>query len=185
MKESKKKHMALRSVLFVALGILLLPNVAGQEPPLNDGDDCLFYAYSESFNHYFLVKNNSILYGDTMKVVHNCNELTILETGQFLASSNNSFEVGLDLGLNNFTFIANNNSFNYTVEVIPDRLTWEFEYEELVSKKEEFISIDVSNLRTNYAVAFGIVMVWVLTTYVYWRLIQSYVNKNFIEEVTG
>ena len=132
MKESKKKHMALRSVLFVALGILLLPNVAGQEPPLNDRDECLFYAYSQSMNHYFLFQNNSMVFGNTMKIVHNCDELTILESGQFLASSNMSFEVALDLGLNNFTFLANNNSFNYSVEVIPDRLDWEFEYEELI-----------------------------------------------------
>ena len=47
----------------------------------------------------------------------------------------------------------------------------------------ELISIDVSNSRENWASILSIVVVWVLTVYVYWKLIESYVNNNFIEEV--
>ena len=74
---------------------------------------------------------------------------------------------------------------NYQVEVFPDRLEWEGDFLLLNrgNQDTEFISIDLSNSRENWASAFSILIVWVLTTYVYWKLIESYVNKNFIEEV--
>jgi len=49
--------------------------------------------------------------------------------------------------------------------------------------KTEFISIDASDSREVWASILSIVTVWVLCVYVYWKLIESYVNKNFIEEV--
>jgi hypothetical protein len=106
--------------------------------------------------------------------------------GGFYASSNLSFSVNIDSGINNLTLISEHGSSTFeNVVFYPDVLIWESQYELLVSNpgNKEFIDIDIAELRQNWSVAFGIVMVWVLTTYVYWRLIQSYVDKNFIEEV--
>lgn len=182
MEKGKNTIMGLRVVLFVAL-VLLLTTASAQDPPV-ESDDCLFYAYTSSENHHFLVQNNSILFGTELKVIHNCEFLEIRKDGQFFARSNSSFNVIIDEGMNNLSFETNSTIQYFTFEVYPDRLDWQYEYSELIQERQQFISIDASNLRENYAVGFGILIVWVLTTYVYWRLIESYVNKNFIEEVT-
>ena len=59
------------------------------------------------------------------------------------------------------------------------------EYQYLISpqKNVEIIDINLAESQQNWSVALGILMVWVLSTYVYWKLIQSYTDKNFIEEV--
>jgi hypothetical protein len=184
MKEKKTKIMGLRLLLFVTLGFLLLPSVSGQDPPLEE-KDCLFYAYSEAGNHYFLIQNNSVVFGEIIQIKHNCQYLEVFSNGQFLAGSPNSFNVQIEIGLNNMSFEYDNRTENYTFEVIPDRLNWEFEYEDLQSQRVEFISIDTANTQEVYASIFSIIIVWVLCVYVYWRLIESYVNKNFIEEVVN
>lgn len=186
MKEKKSKNMALRSVLFVALGlILLLPNVAGQEPPVDESEECLFYAYTSSENHYFLIQNNSIVFGELVRVKHNCEYLQINLNGEFLARSNSSFDIQINQGMNNLTFQTNSTIQYYNVEVYPDRLGWQYEYDELTQQNNEFISINTSNSRAIWASGISIFVVWVMVTYVYWKLIESYVNKNFIEEVVG
>ena len=182
MEKEYKSIMGLRAVLFVAL-VLLLTTASAQDPPIEE-NNCLFYAYTSSESHYFLLENNSKLFGQELNVKHNCEYLEIRQDGEFLARSNSSFNIIIDEGMNNFTFETNQQTKYFTFEVYPDRLNWQYEYSELQREQKEFISIDASNLRENYAVGFGILIVWVLTTYVYWRLIESYVNKNFIEEVT-
>lgn len=184
MKESNKIHMGLRSFLFVALGILLLPNVNGQDPPVDDEKPCIFYAFSESEEYYFLIQNNSKLFGSEIQIITNCEYLQVNLEGQFFARSNNSMFVDIGQGYHNLTIITNEQTRNFTIEIYPDRLEWEGEYTRLFEIPEtELISIDVSNSRENWASILSIVVVWVLTVYVYWKLIESYVNKNFIEEV--
>lgn len=184
MKESTQKHMALRSFLFVALGILLLPSVNGQEPPVDDQKPCIFYAYTTQEDHYFLIQNNSKLFGSNIQIIHNCEYLQVDLENQFYARGNNSFSIDLSPGFHNLTISTNDQIRNFAIEIFPDRLEWEGQYTRLFDQPQsEFISIDLSNSRENWASIFSIVIVWVLTTYVYWKLIESYVNKNFIEEV--
>ena len=184
MKESTKTTMALRSFLFVALGILLLPSVNGQEPPVDDEKPCIFYAYTSSEKYNFLIQNNSKLFGSEIQIIHNCQYLQVNLEGQFYARSNNSMLIDIGQGFHNLTITTNEQTRNYTIEIYPDRLEWEGQYTRLFEMPEtELISIDVSNSRENWASILSIVVVWVLTVYVYWKLIESYVNKNFIEEV--
>lgn len=181
MKEST--HMGLRPFLFVALGILLLPSVNGQDPPVDD-KPCIFYAYTSSEEYNFLIQNNSKVFGEEIRIIHNCEYLQVNVEGEFLARSNDSLMVELSPGFHNFTIETNEQTREYQIEIFPDRLEWEGQYIQLFDEpKSEFISIDISNTRENWASIFSIVIVWVLTTYVYWKLIESYVNKNFIEEV--
>jgi hypothetical protein len=184
MKESTK-NMALRVFLFVTLGILLLPFVNAQEPPVDNQKPCIFYAYTESGNHNFLMKNGSSLFGDNLKIIHNCESLTIYVNSEFYAQSNSSLDVKMNYGYQNITIESEDSiSFYQNVVFYPDQLQWESQYNQLFQIPEtELISIDTSNTRENWASILSIVIVWVLTTYVYWKLIESYVNKNFIEEV--
>jgi nicotinamide riboside transporter PnuC len=182
--KDQKTHMALRLLLFVALGIILLPSVNGQEPPVEDEKPCLYYAYTTSQEYNFLIQNNSKLFGSEVSIIHNCEYLQINLEGQFYARSNNSMYLQFESGSHNLTIITNEDTRDFKIEIFPDRLEWEGDFL-LLNQKEtsEFISIDLSNNRENWASIVSIVIVWVLTTYVYWRLIESYVNKNFIEEV--
>ncbi len=184
LKEKQKKHTALRSYWFLALGfILLLPTAYGQEPPVDD-KPCIFYAYTSSEEYNFLIQNNSKAFGNDLNIIHNCDFLQIDIENQFYARSNNSMFLQIPAGILNLTISTNDDIQNYSIEVFPDRLEWEGEYIRLFDIPEtEMISIDLSNNRENWASIFSIVIVWVLTTYVYWKLIESYVNNNFIEEV--
>ena len=185
--EKKKHSMVLEFALVtLTLGLLLLPGAAGQEPPVDDEEKgCIAYAYTESENHYFLLKDNASMFGDVLRVVHNCPTLSVYAEGFFVASSANNFTFSLEAGVHNISFESS--TFNATfsnVMFYPDRLDWEFDFIELQDSKPQFIDIELSELRTNWAVGVGIVVVWVLTTYVYWSLISSYIDRNFVEEVT-
>jgi len=183
MKE-KTNHMGLRVFLFIALGLFLLPSVNAQDPPSQEDKPCLFYGYSSSMNHYFLVQNNSMVFGNNLTFVHNCEFISITQDGEFIVSSNSSVLLNIEPGTTNLTVETNDRIQYFQIEVFPDRLDWELDYEMLdYQEPSELISLDLSNTRENWAVAFSIVIVWLLATSVYWKLIQSYVNKNFIEEV--
>ena len=182
----KNQQMGLRvAVLFIL--VLLLPTVTAQDPPVEDDEQkaCIAYAYTESENHYFLIKDNSSVFGNSLKIVHNCKELEVYADGFFSASSSENFSLSLEAGLHNIELRAEgfNETFN-DVMFYPDRLNWEFDFIALEESKPQFIDVEISELRTNWAVGVGIVVVWVLTTYVYWSLISSYIDRNFIEEVT-
>jgi hypothetical protein len=184
--EKKKHSMVLELALVITLGLLLLPGVAGQEPPVDEEEKgCIAYAYTQSENHFFLLKDNASMFGDVLRVVHNCDDLRVYADGFFLASSGQNFTFSLEAGIHNLSFQSStfNESFS-NVMFYPDRLNWEFDFIELQESKPQFIDIELSELRTNWAVGVGIVVVWVLTTYVYWSLISSYIDRNFVEEVT-
>jgi len=190
MKEKKLKIMGLRVVSVVLIGLILLPMSSAQDPPSSstseDEKDCLFYSYSTSGNHYFLIQNNSSVFGSEIKIIHNCQTVQVKVNGLFYASSNESFFINVDSGIYNITIESEDSSSLYqNVVFYPDALLWESEYAYLINQdyNKEFIDIEISELRQNWAVAFGIIMVWGLSTLVYWKLIQSYVDKNFIEEV--
>ena len=93
-------------------------------------------------------------------------------------------------GTYNLTFTNNENySINYSnVEFLPDRLQWEFEFLAWENQQndysfDEFILRSKATAAQNWASILSIVMVFTLTTMVYWNLINSYVDRNFCEEV--
>jgi hypothetical protein len=169
--------------LLVALSALLLPTSSAQEPPSESS--CLAYAFTISENHHFLVADNSSLFGGNLTVIHNCDYATLFVDGEFVAGSNNSFKTQIELGFHNITIGLDEGvelNFNM-VNFYPDRLNWEFEWLDIQESKPTFIEAGSVDVQINYAVAFSIVIVWVLSTYVYWQLINNYTQRNFIEEV--
>ena len=76
-------------------------------------------------------------------------------------------------------------SFNVTI--MPDRLSWEFEYFEWQNdydySVEQYISLTASQAKENWAAILSIVLVFTLVTMVYWNLINSYIDRNYCEEV--
>lgn len=169
--------------LIFALLVCLLSPVAAQTPP--EPKECLAYAYTESQNHYFLIQNNSSIFGSKVYVEHNCQEIEIHLDGEFYISSTSNFDFVIDQGLSNFTFyLDNNRTLTYdNVLFYPDRLNWEFEWQTIESQKPTFIELAKADIQLNWAVSFSIVIVWVLSTYVYWALINNYTQRTFVEEV--
>jgi hypothetical protein len=182
MKE-KKTQMGLRvALLFIV--VLLLPTVTAQDPPVEDDKRCIAYAYTSSENHLFLLGQNVSMFGARLSIVHDCDNLEVYVDGFFEVSSSSNMAITIEQGIHNITLQADgfNATFNDVV-FYPDRLNWEYEYQVIQDSKPQFIDIEISELRTNWAVGVGIIIVWVLTTYVYWQMISSYVDRNFIEEV--
>ncbi len=175
------------------LGVLiLLPFLsfsALAEPP-EENQPCIAFAYTESENHLFLLGSNKSIFGTKLTVEHNCESVEIIANGNFTGYSElNKIEVSLNVGINNVTISGDNQTFNYyNVTVMPDRLTWAYDYYEWkrgdAVELEKFISITAATAQANWASILSIVVVFSLVTMVYWNLINSYIDKNYCEEVT-
>ena len=177
----KRTTWGFEAIFWVCLVLLLPSSALAQAPPV---DDCLAYAYTSSENHHFLILNNSSVFGQEVQIVHNCEELTLRVDGVFAASSSTDFNYQIEQGIHNITLEGGNFSQNFeNVNFYPERLDWEFQYVEGINQGEAYILISESQFQINYAVAFSIVIVWVLSVFVYWQLINSYVERTFIEEV--
>ena len=183
-----------RISIFFILGVIILQPLvsptAYAEPPNSSIDrECLIYAYAESGNHLFLLESNKTVFGENVTVIHNCESIEIFSNGTFEAFTNLSkFNLVITQGLNNLEFRSNNYSKNITnLLVMPDRLSWEFEFYEWDNRNqitfEEYISISKAQAAQNWVSILSIVVVFTLTTMVYWHLINSYVDRNYCEEI--
>lgn len=162
---------------------LLLPPVASAAvgPP-----DCLAYAYTKSDEHFFLVQNGSRVYGNDIHVVHDCQEARLYVDGEFQAGSQGSFTSPLTSGVLNITIETTNATFTYnSVEVRPDRLDWDFNFSLAYPDQAETVPLAEALEMQNWAAAFTGLIVWVLCVYVYWNLVDSFVQRNFVEEVVA
>lgn len=191
MKEEKSTHKGLVFVVLLSV-VSLLPTVSGQDPPVDDDQgqqeedekSCLFYAYTSSENHRFLLGPNSSMFGERLMIVHNCQEVEIFLDGFFEASSGSNFSITIEPGIHNITILSNSSESKFeNVVFYPERLEWEFDYQFIQESKPTFIDLETHKTQANWAVIVGILIVWVLNVYVYWSLISSYVDRNFIEEV--
>lgn len=170
------------TALLLLVFLLLSTNAAGAPP-----SQCLAYAFTESENHAFLVQENSSNFGSKLIIKTDCESIELVIDGAIVARSNNSyFEYQIEEGLHNITLNADgfNETYNY-VSIYPDRLNWEFEWSQITGQDIQFIDMTKANLQENWASFLSVVIAWFLSTYVYWQLVQSYVQRNFIEEVTA
>lgn len=186
MKELNKNHK--RSYAFKVLPLLVLlllqPMIGSAVASPNQ---CLAYAYTKSGNHYFLMANNSSNFGDNLTIITNCEYIEISIEGEFYANITRNTEIYIEPGKYNLTFENENFTRTYSnVVFYPNYLTWEANYLDMVRSLEppNMIEEGLFETRLNWAVFFGIIVVWVLCVYVYWNLINTFVQRNFIEEVT-
>jgi len=193
-RKSKKNTNGSTAVKYWALmGLFLLlliqtPNAAA-EPPIQE-NECLIYAYTESDVHYFLLESNKSAFGTNMTIKHNCEYIEVFINGTFSAYTEQEIiQFPLQVGINNIEIFTENYSKRIdSVFIYPDRLSWQFEYDEWRNTNDdysfdEFILRSKATAAENWASILSIVMVFTLTTMVYWNLINSYVDRNFCEEV--
>jgi len=189
----KRKNNSNGSVfgIIVILGVFLLSSTytTQAEPPIQN-DECIIYGYTASDTHYFLMRSGSSMFGTNITIEHNCDDIDVYIDGNYTASSFNNSELKINLqpGIYDISIISNSNNteFYNNVTIYPNSLTWVNDYNEWKYPSvsfEEYISMSSALAKENWASILSILIVFVLVTYVYWNLINSYVDRNFIEEV--
>ena len=190
-RKNKTSWVGFGNITILAVVILLSVSIiptAKADPPIQE-KSCLSYGYAESGNHLFLIGENKTIFGNNITFIHNCEFLRILVNDNFTAYSTNSiFNVPIDLGNNKIIIESNESRIIYNnVTVLPDRLSWEFEYYDWQSGYdftiEEYITVSAATAQKNWAAILSIVVVFSLVTQVYWHLINAYIDKNYFEEV--
>ena len=176
----KKRHRVITIGLwFILAGILLSPLASAHAAP------CLSYAYTESGNHKFLIGNNSSNFGDNITIIHNCENVSITLDGEFFAYLTVDATIPIPPGLHQINMTYDNKTVHYqNVMFYPDYLNWEANYDFNMNLPEiEYVEKSLLESSTNWAVFFGIGITWILCVYVYWNLINSFTQRNFIQEV--
>lgn len=191
--QEKRKNNTYGSVfgICVILGVLLLSsfNTVQAEPPIQN-DECIIYGYTVSDTHYFLMRSGSSMFGTNITIEQNCDDIDVYVNGNYTASSfnNSDLKINLEPGIYDITIISNSNvsKFYNNVTIYPNSLTWVSDYNDWKYPElnfEEYISMSSAMAKENWASILSILIVFILVTYVYWNLINSYVDRNFIEEV--
>lgn len=166
-------------VLLFALLVSTISNSASANPPEN----CLFYAYTQDSNHNFLLDDNSTLYGSDLRIIHNCENLDVYVDGFFKIGSGQNMTLDISQGYHNFTFEFDNMTVEHNdVLFIPSSLSWYEEYT-IFQENQRGIPLDEVKTQLNYTALITGVLVWALSVGVYWRLINNYVDRNYLEEV--
>lgn len=167
------------SLLLICGFLSTLPATSANPP------DCLSYAYTSDDNHKFLLESNSNLYNERLYIVHNCDQVSIYVDDMFIQSSTNNFSISIQPGIHNITIDHGNYSIDFDeVNFLESRFNWFDDYTFLIENIEgkEFTNQEVKRL-SNW-VAFGTgILIFCLSVGVYWRLINSYVDRNYIEEI--
>ena len=157
-------------VVFFTFVISCTQFASALEPP------CISYSYTKEGDHYFLLQDNSTMFGNTLIIKHNCDDLQLYLNGDLVLQSSNNATLQIPTGLNNFTFVQDNQTITYS------------NVENIAIKKEILsdlpsITQNESNRQINLVSLFTALIVWALSVNVYWRLINHYVDRNYFEEV--
>lgn len=172
-----KGSSAFKLVVLFTVVISCTQVTSALEPP------CISYAYTKEGNHYFLLEDNSTMFGNTLIIKHNCQDIQLYLNDDLVLQSSNNATIQIPTGLNNFTFIQDNQTISYSnVQNIAGGLSWYDDYLEYHSNSPT-ISENDSKRQLNLVSLFTAVIVWVLAVNVYWRLINHYVDRNYFEEV--
>ena len=175
----------------LVLSSTLLAGVQAAAVPPAEGADspCIMYAYASSGQHHFLASNESIIYGDSLTIVHNCDYVKVSNNSGFMANSTKStFSLPLSYGIHNFTF--ENNVYTQSmvnVTFIPTHFSWYEDYMLLVNQRipGDWVLVDEVTSRENFAVFVSGILSLVLIFAFYWRVIEHYLDHNRIEERRG
>lgn len=126
-----KLKITVAALVFALSTICLLPTGAATQ------QECYHYTYSSDYegNHYSLIKNNSILIGNDITIISNCQYTFNSEyTPSFTTQQNDTIQLPLDttwisIKINNNTYLYDNltiypaSEFNYNPIVTTDQPT--------------------------------------------------------------
>lgn len=161
----------------------LLPATTTASPP----DSCLAYAFLESDDHRFLIGDNLTGYGDQIEVIHDCQRVAVFLDGEFHSEGESGLKANIEPGNYTIELRTENGSWSYSnFQVRPDRFDWDFNFSLVYEDGPgKMIPETEAKVMQNWAAGATGLIVWVLCVYVYWNLINSYTQRNFVEEVQG
>lgn len=166
--------------LLVFFVVAYLPStVSALEPP-----ECIAYSYTYVDDHYFLMQNNSILYDTSLIIKHNCDNVEVYIDDALIHQTTRNSTLYIPEGINNYTIIGDNNTWTFqNVNVIGGSLGWYDDYLEYTNNQPSVSEIESTRI-SNYVAFFTGLIIWVLSVNVYWKLINHYVDRNYLEEVS-
>ena len=165
------------------------PSSGAGDAPSGNPPPCIMYAYASSGQHHFLALNESIIYGDSLTIVHNCDYVKVSNESGFVANSSKStFDIPLSYGVHNLTLA--NEAYTQSMgnlTFIPTHFSWYEDYMILINERivGDWVLLDEVTDRENFAVIVSGVMSLVLIFMFYWRVIEHYLDHNRIEERRG
>jgi hypothetical protein len=183
----EKSHQGLVVAFVLVLTLAVLPPPATAQGAAA-GPPCLAYAFTQSGDYDFLATNDHVVHGDNLTIIHNCQRLEAFVDDVYVGGTNSSsFRVPVSPGMVNLSLIdvEGNQIWNLTFEVIPDRLKWDIQWEQLQLSLPSYVDGAEVSRQANWAAAMTGLIVWVLSVYVYWNLINSFVQRNYVEEVVA
>ena len=181
-------------LLFFVFILPLLYGVQAADVPPSSGRSeeappCVMYAYASSGQHHFLALNESIIYGDSLTIVHNCDYVKVSNDSGFVANSSKStFNIPLSFGVHNLTLA--NEAYTQSMgnlTFIPTHFSWYEDYMFLMNERiaGDWVLLEEVTDRENFAVIVSGIMSLVLIFMFYWRVIEHYLDHNRIEERRG
>jgi len=184
------KHKARLYLLLLGFLILFFPiPTAYAQSPGETENSCISYAYTESLSHSFLLDNEKKAFGNNITIVHNCPYVEVFIDGNFSAYTEvERVKIPITVGTHDIEIKSENYTNKITnITIFPDRLTWEFEYYDWAFGNdisfEEYITMSAALAQTNWASFLTVLVIFALVIYVYWNLINAYVDRNYCEEV--
>ena len=178
------------SVTFMLLiGLVCLlstPGASAASPP-----ECEVYVYAEddSGRLFTLMQNGSMMFGDRAQVVADgCSvPYEIAIDGMTRAYTNGTTWFNLVQGTHEYTFTWDDgSSIGFENVTVFSSQIWASTYYEIVPEEGPVtFFIDNSELQArDVMIAFGsAIIIWLVSTFVIWRVINEYVDRRFIEEV--
>ena len=165
------------------------PSSAGQSNPPPSTDDCVLYAftYEDNSRHFSLVQSESMVFGTKMQIVSNCGNISVYQNDFLVYLSKDSGVVEIDQGIKNVTIETDYGDYFYSNVTFITGGTLTTALMDLPTLQnpfsEKYSPNDIKEKEMIASVGTGLI-IWVLVTAVMWKLIDAYVDRNYIEEVT-
>lgn len=181
-------------ILVLGVAVLVVfsysPNAAASLTP--DEQGCHFIGYTfDGYNHYSLLKNNSSLIGQELRIESNCDNIEIYANGNFMMGGQSNFVINVPLDTYEIKITAyqSNTSKEWLFEQLyffPSASWGEFlDAENNRIENPITLSLNDFNNQKVMIVIFSSVIVWFISTALIWRVVNLYVDRFHFEEVVN
>ena len=177
-KQTKITHGLLWLIMITSLPLGVS---AGDSPP------CMAYAYTlDEQNHYSLIATDSFVFGTRISVESNCPNTQLIIDGELMAYGNNTITGYTSAGFHNVTITNQNFTANYSnvnfiqsggLNNVINNMPANYN-----PYSEPYTPQQINNLELVSGIG-AILLSWVIVVGVMWKLISSYQERNFVEEV--
>ena len=169
-------------------GVLLLLALTVSPAVAATGPACIAYAYTVDGyeGHFSMIASESYVFGTEIYVISNCNNTQLIIDEELVTKGNNTLKGYTNSGTHKVTIM--NDGFNQTYENVSFIQSGALTnvVNQLPAENNPYSSAytpsEIDNIEM-YSGIGALVLSWVMVVGVMWRLISSYQERNYIEEV--